>query len=57
MNSNLEKNWDVDQEVYETLNTSTILKPRNLRIEEQPIEHHVFLVKVGAKRKVWIGSP
>jgi hypothetical protein len=57
MNSNLEKNWDVDQELYETLNRGIIFKPKNFQIEERPIEHHVFLVKIGAKREVWIGSP
>jgi hypothetical protein len=36
----------------------TILLPRSLRIKEQPIGGHcVFLVKVGAKREVWIRSP
>jgi hypothetical protein len=30
MNSNMEENWDVDQEMYETLNKGTILEPRNL---------------------------
>jgi hypothetical protein len=30
MNSNLEKNQDVDQEVHETSNMGTILEPKNL---------------------------
>jgi hypothetical protein len=30
MNSNLEKNQDVDQEVYETSNMSTIFEPKSL---------------------------
>lgn len=35
MNSNMEENWDVDQEVYETLNKGTILEPRNLWIDRR----------------------
>jgi hypothetical protein len=38
LNSNLEKNWDVNQEVYETPNMGTILEPRNLQIEERTID-------------------
>jgi hypothetical protein len=30
MNSNLEKNWDVNQEVYETPNMGIVLEPRSL---------------------------
>jgi hypothetical protein len=30
MNSNMEENWDANQEVYETPNKGTILEPRDL---------------------------
>jgi hypothetical protein len=30
MNSKLKENWDAKQQVYETPNKGTILKPRNL---------------------------
>jgi hypothetical protein len=30
MNSNMEENWDADQEVYETPNKGIILEPRDL---------------------------
>jgi hypothetical protein len=31
MNSNLEKNWDANQEMYETPNMGMILEPISLR--------------------------
>ncbi len=57
MNSNLEQNWDVDQEVYETPNRGTILEPISLQKEERHVKHQVSLVGMGAKREVWIGGP
>jgi len=39
MNSNLEKNWDTKQKVYETPNQITILEPQSLQIEERPTRH------------------
>jgi hypothetical protein len=53
MNSNLEKNQDVDHKMYETPNRGIVLELKSLRIKEGPTRHWVFLVKVGAKRKMW----
>ncbi len=39
MNSNLEENQDVDQEVYETPNMGIVLEPGSLRTKEQPARH------------------
>ncbi len=50
----MNSNQDACQEVYETPNMGIILEPRSLQIEEWPIKHQLSLVKVEAKRKVWI---
>jgi hypothetical protein len=36
MNSNFEKNQNVEQKLCELLNMGTILKPRSLQTKEQP---------------------
>jgi hypothetical protein len=53
MNSNLEENWDANCEVYQTSNKGTVLEPKSLRIEKQPIGHRVSSIRVGARREVW----
>jgi len=57
MNSNLEKNWNVHQEVYERSNRGTILEPKSLWTKKQPTWHQASLVGVGVKREVWIRGP
>lgn len=52
MNSYVEKNQNVGQELYETSNKGTILEPRSLWIEEWPIGHWVSLIEVGTRKKV-----
>jgi hypothetical protein len=54
MNSNLEHNWDEEQELYEMPNISIISEPRNLWIEEWPTWHWVSLVEIGSIRGVWV---
>ncbi len=56
MNSNLEENWDVDQEVYETLNRGIVLELKSLQTKEQPARHHASSVDIGTKNKVWTGG-
>jgi hypothetical protein len=51
MNSYVEKNQNVGQELYETSNKGTILEPRSLWIEEWPIGHWVSLIEVGTRKK------
>jgi hypothetical protein len=47
MNSNLEKNRNADQEMYETLNMGIILEPK------RPIGHWVSLIGVGVRKEMW----
>jgi hypothetical protein len=47
MNSNLEKNWNEDQEMCETLNMGIVLEP-NI-----PIGHWGSLVGVGVRKQMW----
>ncbi len=53
MNSNLEENRDANCEMSQTPNKGTILEPKSLRIEKQPIGHLVSSIRVGARREVW----
>ncbi len=39
MNSNFEKNRDVDQKVYETPNMNIVLEPKSLQTKERPTRH------------------
>jgi hypothetical protein len=56
MNSNLEKNWDVDQEMYETASRGIVLEPKILQTKKQPTRHHVSSIDIGAKKEVWTGG-
>jgi hypothetical protein len=53
MNSNLEKNQDVNQEVYETPIRGIVLEPKSLQTKEQLARQHVSLIDVGVKKEVW----
>ncbi len=53
MNSNLEKNRDVNQEVYETPSRGIVLEPKSLQTKDQLARHHVSLIDVGVKKEVW----
>ncbi len=54
MNLDLEENWDAKHKLYETSNMGMVLEPKSLRIEKWLAWHWVFLVGIGARRKVWI---
>lgn len=52
MNLDLEKNRDVEQELYETSNKGIVLELRSLWIKEWPTRHQVSLIEVGTRKKV-----